>query len=287
MGAGKSKSISYSIGSRDTDRESSDTLLEQDSFREVYNLLDDAFYESFQENPEVRLRDMGIQLEWEGANYQSLRDKFKFLKDFSDEEIQFIVENYNGTSNTMSFNSMAYHSGELNNISDLEKGILEKYYNADLGMRESFDFNYNLDLIRKGGSSNSFKSFIDKLIKEGEGENINVGLSIKTLSILSKIGLENGLELPRHFGIMNLNEGNPDGHIGGMYNYGTGALDLNYDSFRRSYREANQTNWGVADAIGYGVAVTMHEFGHHLEGAVFKKKYRKSYKGRPRYFYIW
>lgn len=70
---------------------------------------------------------------------------------------------------------------------------------------------------------------------------------------------------------MNLNEGNPDGHIGGMYNYGTGALDLNYDSFRRSYREANQTNWGVADAIGYGVAVTMHEFGHHLEGAVFKK----------------
>lgn len=176
MGAGKSKSISYSIGSRDTDRESSDTLLEQDSFREVYNLLDDAFYESFQENPEgygeeyiQELRDMGIQLEWEGANYQSLRDKFKFLKDFSDEEIQFIVENYNGTSNTMSFNSMAYHSGELNNISDLEKGILDKYYNADLGMRESFDFNYNLDLIRKGGSSNSFKSFIDKLIKEGEG----------------------------------------------------------------------------------------------------------------------
>lgn len=243
----------------------------------MHNLLDDAFYESFQENPEgygeeyiQELRDMGIQLEWDGAGYDVLRNKFEFLKGFSDEELKFIVENYNNT-NPIAFNAMIYNLGELNDISNLEKGILEKYLDANLSRRDSYDFEHSLGLVQEGGSSNNFKSFINRLISEGKGENISVGLSIQTLSMLSKIGIEKGLTPPQHFGITDLNGGG-DYRISGMYNNVTGTLDLDYGSFRRGNKEANQTTWGVSGAVGYGVATTMHEFGHHLEEVAFGRK---------------
>ena len=137
--------------------------------------MDGAFYENYQFDPEwygeeyiQELRDMGIQLEWDGAGYNSLRDKFEFLKDFSDEELKFIVENYNNT-NPIAFNAMIYNLGELNDVSNLEKGILEKYLDANLSRRDSYDFEHSLGLVQEGGSSNNFKSFINRLISEGEG----------------------------------------------------------------------------------------------------------------------
>lgn len=293
MGAGKSRSTSlHSIGSPDGVTEDySETFFSPSDFHNVYTFLDDVFYAHDTENHEwygeeymQELRDMGIKLTMDGLDVTNLRREYGFLGDFSDEEIVYMVERFGTQTNLLSDSLYAYQSGNTSDMSVYEMNILQKYLDADLGTRTAYSFMHSLNKTNELLSNKTFDKFVGNLIKDGYGDNILVGMSMETMSMLSRIGIENGVKPIKTFSIIDLNEGNPWGSLGGNYSYSTtsdyNVLQLDYSSFKRSMNDSNYTNWNVAGALGYGVTTVMHEFGHHVENTLFKFGSDKLIKGK-------
>ena len=267
-----------------------DTFFEQGDFHDTYMLLDDIFYGYNNENPEwygeeylQDLRDLGINLGMdEVRDATTLRQDYDFLDNFSDEEINYMIENYGTQLNSLSDRVYAYQSGNLDNMSDYEKGIIQKYLDADLGARTTVKFIRSLNDASVSSRSKSFDDFVNNLIKEGYGDNILVGMSIKTMSMLSRIGIENGIKPVKNFSIKNLNEGSEYRTLNGEYQILTNdsnALQLDYGSFKRNMNDSNSGNWSVSSVLGYGVTTVMHEYGHHVENILFKMGSDKLIKG--------
>lgn len=286
MGAGKSKATVYSIGSS-TSTEYTETFFDNQDYQNINSFLDNIEYNLYENNPEwygeeylQELRDLGINIQMDSNDgIEGLRKEYDFLGSFSDEEIQYMMEHFNGdirNGDSLSTRVASYYSGDLVNVSDIEKSIFEKYWEADLGARTAKKF---ADSLSQFGQNTSFKGHIQRFIEEGYGDNINVGMSIKMLYTLTKIGLENGVPLLKSFGIRDMNQGNDGGKLGGSYFRFGDTLTLDINSFGKPSGDSNLSSWSVPSVVGYGVAHTMHEFGHHIEDKLFNFDSGKKIKG--------